>query len=308
MASLRAQLMRAVTGRYFQSIKASRTDVQAMRRRWHTLAHILPVARGVARRGAHIAGLKAEWLTPDGAARDKALLYLHGGAYVMGNCSTHRQLASHIARAAGVPAVLPEYRLAPEHPFPAAVNDAIAAYRALLAMGFSPEDIVIAGDSAGGGLSMSMLLALRDAGDALPRAACLLSPWLDLAGSGESMRTRAGRDPWFRPEFLPLISRYYCDETELRNPLVSPVYANLSNLPPLYIQVGDDELLLSDSTRIAEAARSAGVDVELEVWPDMWHVFQAFMHQVPESRKAIRKIGAYMRRALADEAPAESES
>jgi monoterpene epsilon-lactone hydrolase len=307
MTSLRAQVVRATTSLYFRSIDASRADVQAMRRRWHALALLLPVARGVSRREAQIAGLTAEWLTPRRAVERKVMLYLHGGAYVMGSCGTHRQLTSYIARAAGVPAVLPEYRLAPEQPFPAAVNDAVAAYKALLAMHYAPADIVVAGDSAGGGLAMAMLLSLRDAGVPLPAAACLLSPWLDLTGSGESMQTRAASDPWFRPEFLPLITRHYCAAAQLRNPLVSPVYANLANLPPLYIQVGEDEILLSDSTRLAEAARSLGGAVEIEIWPGMWHVFQAFAGQVPESRKAVENIGAFLRRALGIDPAAVSE-
>lgn len=308
MASLRAKLVRMTTGLYFKTIDAQRTNVQSMRRRWHMLARVLPVARGIARSPTTVRGLPAEWLTPRNATDRKLLLYLHGGAYVMGDCGTHRQLASHVARAAGVRVLLPEYRLAPEHPFPAAVDDAVAIYRHLLAEGHAADDIVVAGDSAGGGLTMATLTSLRDEGDALPAAACLLSPWLDLAGTGESMRTRARHDPWFKPEYLPLIASYYCAEAELKNPLVSPVYADLGGLPPLYIQVGEDEILLSDATRVADKVRAAGGEVELEIWPDMWHVFQAFVHQMPESRRAIQKIGAYVRTALDVRSPESSQS
>ena len=145
---------------------------------------------------------------------------------------------------------------------------------------------------------MATLLSLRHAGDPLPAGACLLSPWLDLSGSGESMRTHAKKDPWFRPEDLPIVTGYYCDEEQLTNPLVSPVYANLAGLPPLYIQVGADEILLSDSTRIADEVIAAGGSVKLEIWPEMWHVFQMFLHFMPESRQAVRKIGAYVRTTL----------
>jgi len=145
---------------------------------------------------------------------------------------------------------------------------------------------------------MATLLSLRDAGDPLPAAAGLLSPCLDLAATGESMTTRAKKDPWFQPEDMPIVAAYYCRADELRNPRVSPVYADLSGLPPLYIQVGEDEILLSDSTRAAEKVRAAGGKVEIEIWPGMWHVFQAFLVQVPESKKAVKKIGRYVRQAL----------
>ena len=298
MTSLRAKIVRAVTGAYFTTVDAKKANVNSIRRRWHVLSKALVVARGVERTVDQINGLAAEWLRPGGAAEHKLILYLHGGAYVMGGCATHRQFASHLASAAGVRALLPEYRLAPENPFPAAVDDAVGVYRALLTSSFSAKDVVIAGDSAGGGLTMATLLSLRDAGDPLPAAACLLSPWLDLASTGESMTTRAHKDPWFKPKDMPFIASYYCNEDELTHPLVSPIYADLSGLPPLYIQVGSDEILLSDSMRAEEKVKQAGGQVELEIWPGMWHVFQVFVHQMPESRAAIRKLGAFIRRVL----------
>lgn len=269
-----------------------------MRKTWHSAAKVLWTPRKVRVEEAKIHGLTAEWLTPKGAPEDKLLLYLHGGAYVMGNCATHRQLVSYLAKYSGIKALLPEYRLAPEHPFPAAIDDAVGLYRSLLADGYTAGNIVIAGDSAGGGLTMATLLSLRDARDPLPAAACLLSPWLDLTATGESMTTRAKKDPWFQPEDMPIVAAYYCREDQLRNPLVSPVFADLSGLPPLYIQVGEDEILLSDSTRAADKVKAAGGEVEIEIWPGMWHVFQAFLVQVPESKKAVKKIGAYVRKAL----------
>jgi acetyl esterase/lipase len=242
-----------------------------------------------------VAGLYAEWFRPKGAPHDKVLLYLHGGAYLIGSCQSHGQMVSHIARAAGVNALVPEYRLAPEHKFPAAIEDCVAVYRELLATGMKPENIVIAGDSAGGGLTVATLLTLRDAGDPLPAAAVLLSPFLDVTSSGESARTRADQDPWFRVSDMELVVQNYCGADELENPLVSPVFANVVGLPPMLIQVGDDEILLSDSTRIAEKLKAAGSKVELEIWPEMWHVFQLFIGKMPEARLAINKIAAYLR-------------
>jgi len=298
MISLRAKFVRAVTGAYFASVDTKKVKVQSIRGRWHFFSKFLRVARGVKRKSDQINGLTAEWLAPKNAADNKLILYLHGGAYIMGGCATHRQLVSHIARAAGVRALLPEYRLAPENPFPAAVDDAVGIYRTLLKGDYSARDIVIAGDSAGGGLTMATLLSLRDAGDPLPAAVCLLSPWLDLAATGETMATNARKDPWFKPEDMPFVASYYCDKDQFKNPLASPLYGDFSGLPPIYFQVGEDEILLSDSVRAARKAEEAGGEVELEIWPGMWHVFQVFMRQMPESRAAIRKLGAFIHKAL----------
>ncbi len=298
MSSLRAKTVRAVTGAFFRTIDTKSANVVRTRRLWHSLARVLWTATGVSVTEKDVAGLHAGWFEPKQPARDKIMLYLHGGAYIFGNCATHKQLVSYLARACGVCAVLPEYRLAPEHPFPSAIDDALSVYRALRDEGYAPGDIVVAGDSAGGGLTMALLLSLRDAGQPMPAAAVLLSPWLDLTASGESMQTRATRDPWFKPADMPIIAAHYCREDEMRLPLVSPVYADVSGLPPLYIQVGDDEILLSDSTRLADKAGEAGVDVTLDVWPDMWHVFQVFVHQMPESRAAILRLAPFVRGQL----------
>jgi acetyl esterase/lipase len=256
-----------------QKLDIPNVPVERARQHLETFAKIfLVVSKGVSAESGQLAGIDVDWLRPKGARPDQILLYLHGGAYILGSRRTHRQLASHMAREAGITAILPEYRLAPEHPFPAAIDDAVAVYRALLEAGYSPQDIVISGDSAGGGLTMATLLALRHAGDPLPAAAVLL---------------------------LPVVARYYCpDEKEWRNPLVSPVFANVAGLPPMLIQVGDHEILLSDSTRLADGLQDAGVDVELEVWPHMWHVFQFFVGKMPESRQAIVKIAEFIRRRI----------
>jgi len=298
MSSIRAKAVRAVTGAWFKTVNAEKANVQRVRGLWHFLANALWTASGVDVRRQIVAGMASEWLTPQAPAKGKVILYLHGGAYIMGNFATHRQLVSYIARACGVRTLLPEYRLAPEHPFPAAVEDALSLYRALRDDGYAPGDILVAGDSAGGGLTMALLLSLRDAGEPMPAGAVLLSPWLDLTGSGESMTTHAHRDPWFNPDELLTIARYYCKEIEFEHPLVSPVFADVTGLPPIYIQVGEDEILLSDSTRIAGKIEQTGGEVTLEVWPEMWHVFQVFVHQMPESREAIRKVSPFVRQQL----------
>ena len=298
--SRRAKFVRWLTSGYMQKLDVANVPVETARKHLETVARTLLVrATGVRVEQSQMAGIDVDWLRPKGAREDKILFYLHGGAYVLGSRRTHRQLVSHMAKEAGVTAVLPEYRLAPEHPFPAAIDDAVAVYRALLESGLKPEDIVISGDSAGGGLSVATLLALRHAGDPLPAAAVLLSPFLDVTASGESATTRADQDPWFNVSDMAVVASYYCsDEAKWRDPLISPVFANVSGLPPMLIQVGDDEILLNDSTRLAEKLEAAGIDVEIEIWPNMWHVFQMFIGKMPESKKAVEKIGRYINKAI----------
>jgi epsilon-lactone hydrolase len=240
-------------------------------------------------------GVKAEWITAPGAAADRAVLYLHGGGYVMGSLTTHRDLMGRISRAAQARVLGLDYRLAPEHPFPAAVDDAVAGYRFLLAQGLRPARIAIAGDSAGGGLTLATLVAARDAGLTLPAAAVCLSPWVDLEGTGESMKTRIHVDPIASKEGTALLAQVYLAGKSPRTPLAAPLYADLKGLPPLFIQVGDHEVLLDDSTRVAERARAAGVQVKLEVWPEMVHVWQLFASFLPEGQQAIDGIGQFIR-------------
>jgi len=300
MISRRAKFVRWLTSRYMQDLDVPNVPVETARKHFEKVAKILlPRAIGIEVESSQLAGIDVDWLRPKKSDKSKVIFYLHGGAYVIGSRRTHRQMVSHMARAAGAVAVLPEYRLAPEHPFPAGIDDAVAVYRALLESGYKPENIVISGDSAGGGLSVATLLALRHAGDPLPAAAVLLSPFLDVTASGESATTRAGKDPWFEVTDMEVVARYYCpDESKWREPLVSPVFANVSGLPPMLIQVGDDEILLSDSTRLVEKLDAAGIDVEFEIFPDMWHVFQMFVGKMPEGKKAVAKIGDYIRRRL----------
>lgn len=236
-----------------------------------------------------------EWIMTPGADAEKVILFLHGGGYCLGSCDSHRGLASLLSSAAGMRALMIDYRLAPEHPFPAGLEDAVAAYRWLLQRGVDPERIAVAGDSAGGGLTLATLLSLRDAGDPLPAGAVLLSPWTDLALTGESFVTRAELDPMLGKAGMVSTARWYIGDMDPRTPLVSPLYAELRGLPPLLVHVGDHEVLLDDAVRLATRARAAGVDVTLEVWEGMWHVFHATAPRVPEAQRAVERIGEFLR-------------
>lgn len=298
--SVPARIVRAITSLYFDLQDAKTANVQMSRARLNFLGRLVPAARGVAVEATEIAGLDAEWLTPREAIPGSALLYLHGGAYVLGSCDSHRHLVSHIARAAGIRAIVPEYSLAPEHPYPEAIEDVVEVYRALLEAGFDARRLLIAGDSAGGGLAVATLLTLRDEGLPMPSAAFLLSPWLDLSGVGETMHSRSERDPWFHADDIHEIAKFYCETGQRTDPRVSPVYADMHGMPPMHIQVGDDEILLSDATRLADKLSAAGVEVTVDVWHEMWHVFQAFLLIVPEAREAVRRMGEAMRAALGE--------
>jgi monoterpene epsilon-lactone hydrolase len=237
----------------------------------------------------------AEWLMAPGVRADAAVLYLHGGGYVIGSPRSHRHLAAAIGRAAGVATLLPDYRLAPEHPFPAAVEDAVAAYRWLLGTGVAPSRVAIAGDSAGGGLTLATLLALRDRKLALPACGVCLSPWVDLEGTGKSAQPGGADDPLLELEGLREMGQHYAAKS-LRDPLAAPLHADFRDLPPLLIQVGTRELLLDDSTRVAEKAKAAGVDVTLEPWEGLIHVWQLFGPSMPEAVQAVDRIGEFTRK------------
>jgi epsilon-lactone hydrolase len=244
-------------------------------------------------------GVKAEWISAADAAADRAILYLHGGGYIMGSIATHRELIARLSKAARARVLALDYRLAPEHPFPAPVEDATAAYRWMLAQGLKPSRIVVSGDSAGGGLTVAALVAFRDAGLPMPAAGIPISPWVDLEAIGDSMKTRAARDPVVRPEMIREIASVYLAGQSPRSPLAAPLYADLRGLPPLLIHVGDAEALLDDSRRLAERAKAAGVDVTLEIWPEMPHVWHLFAHFLPEGQQAIDRAGEFVRKLTA---------
>jgi acetyl esterase/lipase len=242
-----------------------------------------------------IDGLSAEWILPIQAKKDKVILYVHGGGYVTGSCQAHRALVAKFVKGSEVGALLFDYRLAPEHPFPAAIEDSVTAYRWLLAKGVSPSHIVIAGDSAGGGLCLATLIALRDQGIPLPAAAVALSPWTDLKCTGESLRTKAKVDTLTWAESWTVFSKYYVGDNDPCLPWISPLYGDLHGLPPMLIHVGGDEVLLDDSTRFAEKAKDAGVDVTLKVGEGMFHCFPLCAPLFPEARQAMDEICAFIK-------------
>ncbi len=238
-------------------------------------------------------GVSAEWLTPVGATQEKVMIYLHGGGYVMGSPATHRSIVARLAKACGVRALSIDYRLAPEHPFPAALEDSLTAYQWVIDQGISPENILMAGDSAGGGLTLATLLSLRDNNQALPAMALCISPWTDLTLTGSSITTKAKIDPYISHNLLKL-GAHYVAESKAQLPLISPFYADLKGLPPLLIHAGTDEVLLSDSTRLAEAAKNSGVIVNIKIWERMWHDFHLWAPYVPEANQAIEEIGNFV--------------
>lgn len=227
------------------------------------------------------------------------MLYFHGGGYVAGSINSHRELCVRIARASNTRVLLIDYRRAPEHPFPAALEDAIKVYHWLISSEeINPKKIIIAGESAGGGLTIATLIKLRNDKVNLPKASICLSPFLDLAVTGDSVKTKAEIDPIVTRENLEFCAKLYLGDEDSKNPLASPLYADLQGLPPLLIQVGTSELLLDDSVRFADRAKAAGVEVTLDIWDDMIHMFQLFASFAPEGQEAINKIGAFIQKSL----------
>lgn len=242
-------------------------------------------------------GLPAEWILPPSAGKDKVILYTHGGGYISGSCRDHRMHVAKFVKGTEVGALLFEYRLAPEHPFPAAIEDTLSAYRWLLAQGISPSDIVIAGESAGGGLCLATLIALRDQGLPLPAAAAALSPWTDLLCTGDSYRTKS--KVCLSPEGMwTVCSKYYVGDNDPCLPWISPLYGDLHGLPPILLHVGGDEILLDDSVRFAEKARAAGVAVTLKVGEGMIHCYPLLPAFIPEARQAMDEICSFIKKHI----------
>ena len=240
------------------------------------------------------AGVPAEWVTPAHSISEKVMIYLHGGGYVMGSPATHRSLVARLAKACGIRTLSVDYRLAPEHPFPAALEDSLVVYQWIQDQGVSSKNIIIAGDSAGGGLTLATLVSLRDDNLPLPAMALCISPWTDLTLTGESITTCTDIDPYISHDLLKLGTHYVGNHAP-QNPLVSPFYADLKGLPPLLIHAGSDEVLLSDTTRLAESARRANVDASVKIWERMWHDFHMWAPYLPEANQALEEIDEFVK-------------
>jgi acetyl esterase/lipase len=252
----------------------------------------------VAVRPAAAGGTPAEWTSTPGADPARVILFLHGGGYISGSIASHRHMIAQAGREAGARTLALGYRLAPEHPFPAALEDANGAYRHLLSEGFAPRNIGMAGESAGGGLAIATLVSLRDAGVALPACAWLSSPWVDLEMTGVTMTTKAAVDPMIQKGYLEELAGAYLNGADPRNPMTSPLHADLRGLPPMLIQTGSAETLLDDSVRLASAAGEADVRTTLQVWPEMIHAWHLFFPQLAAGRRSLAEAGAFIRATL----------
>jgi monoterpene epsilon-lactone hydrolase len=278
-----------------QNEAAESPDLAEQRARIDTLADFFPVPEGAEIEPASIGGVKGEWARGRRARRDSALLYLHGGGYVIGSPKSHRHLTAALSEASGLSLFVPDYRLAPEHPFPAALEDAVAAYKGLLDSGLSPARLAIAGDSAGGGLTIATLVALRERKLPLPACAVGISPWTDLSQGGEAYRTRLKRDPMVTKDGLDAMAAAYLAGADPKTPLASPLFADLHGLPPLLLQVGTEEALYDDTVGLKSRAEAAGVEVSAESWGGMMHVWHIFHPILSEGRDAIARIGSYLK-------------
>ena len=274
----------------------SKGTIEEQRTRQEKMSKYAKLPADIQCQPINVEGISAEWINaPD--ADLGVILYLHGGAYALGSINVHREFIARLALATKMRCLAINYRLAPEHPFPAALEDATAAYHWLLTQGVDPSQIIIAGDSAGGGLALVTMVTLRDAGEQLPAGAVCISPWTDLSLTGASIERKSKLDPILNPISLDMYAKYYAGEYELTSPLISPLYADLHELPPLLIQVGADEILVDDAIRLAEKARDASVDVTLEIWDEMFHIFQLIPF-LPETKKAIGSIAEFVSQNL----------
>ncbi len=290
MPSLQHSLLKISLNSLSLSLPLRGSDVSKLRTVLDFSALWMLLPWGVHFKPFHIDGLRAEWLIPTKADKTKVLLYLHGGGYALGSSHTHRSMVGQIAKLTGLPALLIGYRKIPESPFPAALEDAVMAYQWLLNEGYDARDIVVGGDSAGGGLAVSMQIALKNKSVPLPSGTICLSPWTDLAVTGESVEKNAHKDPLVRVDKMRKWGEMYAAHRLLTNPLISPLYGDLRGLSPILIQVSKDEVLYDDALRLADAARKAGVEVTLQEWDGLIHWWHIFWRMLPEAEEALNQL------------------
>jgi epsilon-lactone hydrolase len=294
--SMRSRIYRSILKRV---IKARVQTIQELR--LDSGLKAMPPAmlpKGIEFQEIEIGGITAEWLIPVSRSTDAVIVHLHGGGYVSGSPELHRMLTSQLSKCLGARVLVPNYRLAPEYPFPAALDDSLAVYHSLVSEGHDPAGIVLSGDSAGGGLALATVMCLRDAGEPLPAAVVCMSPWTDLELKNPSCTEKADDEALLTVPVLEAWALEYAGGAGLGDPLLSPVNGNYSGFPPMLIQVGSEELLLDDARLVARKAEAAGVRVELRIWEGLWHVWQVLGSLVPENEATFAEIGGFLRRCL----------
>lgn len=290
MSSIQSQILKRFIRFQMHRLGERKYNFQLTRKLLSKGTYVLPLPKEITYQKSTIKNVSIGKFSFPTADAKKVLLYFHGGGYVFGSVDTHKTFTAELAKRIGIEAISVDYRLAPEHPFPSGLEDSLQVYDWLLNHGYSAKDIIIAGDSAGGGMTAALLLASKERNWPMPAGALLISPWLDLTMSGKSIQTRAKADPCFDQDVLTAYAKAYYQDQAADQPLISPVFGNLENLPPIYIQVGDNEMLLDDSTRFVHLAKLAGSKVELDIWPSMIHVFQFYKEIIPEAKQALDKL------------------
>lgn len=298
MPSIQNYLLRAVFKASGRNKTIENHSVDKARNNINRLTFIAKIPKGVKFEKINCDGVSCEWAIPANLKHKGVVLYLHGGAYISGSIETHRSLVGRIARASKTKCLSVDYRLAPEHPYPAGLNDAMNVYQWLLKQGVDHKKIVIAGDSAGGGLALAATIKLKDENKPIPAATVCLSPWLDLECTGDSAWKLVEHDPMLKNGFGEIYANHYAPNQDLKHPYISPYYCNPAGLPPIFIQVSDSELVLDDSTRFVIKAKEAGVDIEMEIWERTMHVWHVFAPILPEATKAIKKLGHYIEQKI----------
>lgn len=296
MSSIRSKFCRFLAKRLIGSNFDPKITIDEMRRGMEkaTKMSFLPAKTKV----DHLSysNISAELVSGKNANEEHVILYLHGGGYNTGSPNTHREFAAHVSNASCAKVLLPDYRLAPENPFPAALEDALTSYKWLIDNGFSSEKIAIAGESAGGGLTLATCLSIRDNGDTLPSSVTCISPWTDLEMTGESVKTLEEIDPMLNLASIKIMASNYIDTNDPRSPLISPLHADFKDFPPMLIHVGSDEMLFDDSRSVAEMAKQVGVDLTFKIYEDMWHFFHVFYKLMPEAKAAVKEVGVFIQK------------
>ncbi|UZE95278.1 alpha/beta hydrolase [Alkalimarinus alittae] len=294
MSSSQSKVTRWVVKKLIAPILNADTPIVTQRKRLDRLAGAVPLPRRVKSRALKIRDIPALWIDVN-AKNQRVILFLHGGAYNIGSIESHKEYAARLGLASDANVLLIDYRLAPEHPFPAGLEDALAAYQWLLVQGYSGRNIAIAGDSAGGGLALSTAMSVRDKAVELPACLCLMSPWTDLTMSGESIKRNAHSEIMLNALWMRQLAHNYAGPDGLANPLASPHFGEYKGLPPIMTHVAESELLLSDARRMTQKAKQAGVSADLEAFRNVWHIWHTHAGFMPESKHALKKMGAFIK-------------